>query len=304
MRVLVTGGAGFIGSAFVRLLCSKGYYPIVIDKLTYAGDIKRLASVFSKFKLYRCDIRDARTIECIFRNNVPDVVVNISAESHVDKSIENSTPFLETNVRGTKVLMDTCRKFKVKRFIHISTDEVYGENRGKPFVETDQLYPNNPYSASKASADMFIRSYIRTYKFPAIIIRPCNNYGEYQHREKFIAKCIWRFRHNEKMSVYGDNGDMREWIYVGDCAEGIYTVMRKGKPGEIYNLGTGNEIKNTDVIYKILRLMGKDDKFICYEKPRPGGDRSYLISSRKIRKLGWKPRVSFREGLLRAIGNT
>jgi dTDP-glucose 4,6-dehydratase len=300
MKILVTGGCGFIGSAFVRLLCNRGYHPVVIDKLTYAGDIKNLALVKDKFTLYRTDIRNKNYVDTIVKKEKIDTIVNIAAESSVDRSIEDCTPFIETNIHGVKILLDIARKYKIKKFIHISTDEVYGENLKGSFTENSPLNPSNPYAASKAAADCLIKSYVRTYGFPAIIIRPCNNYGFYQHKEKFIPKIIHLILHKKPVPVHGTGKEMREWIWVDDCARGIYTVLQKGKIKEIYNLGSGQEEKNITFILWIKYILRKP-LIVGKKVSRPGLDRRYFMDSSKIRKLGWKPEIKFFEGILKTV---
>ncbi|MDO8489383.1 MAG: GDP-mannose 4,6-dehydratase, partial [Candidatus Omnitrophota bacterium] len=226
-KILVTGGAGFIGSAFVRLLIkgmfSEGAAPeiVVVDKLTYAGDLKRLDDIKGKIKFYKTDICNKKKIEVIFAKEKTDIVVHFAAESHVDRSINDATAFIETNIKGTQIIMDVSRKSGVKKFIYISTDEVYGEIANGRFNEDSPIKPNSPYAASKAAADLLVQSYVRTYKFPAIIIRPSNNYGPWQYPEKLIPLAILRIMEGGKVPVYGKGLNVREWLYVDDCALGI-----------------------------------------------------------------------------------
>ena len=231
-KILITGGAGFIGSAFVRLLL-KGLSPqgtvpsiIIIDKLTYAGDLKRLYQK-GTVPFYKTDICNKSSIQSIFQKERPDIVVHFAAESHVDRSINDASPFIDTNIKGTQILLDASRKYKVSKFIHISTDEVYGEVSNGKFSENSSIKPNSPYAASKAAADLLVQSYIRTYKFPAIIIRPSNNYGPWQYPEKLMPLAILRILEGGKIPVCGKGLNVREWLYVDDCAQGIMTIMRK-----------------------------------------------------------------------------
>ena len=315
-KVLVTGGAGFIGSAFVRLLmrdCSitkglspKGTVPevIIVDNLTYAGDRKRLnwglspKEAVPNFKFYKADICDKKKIEAIFYKEKPEFVVHFAAESHVDRSINDATPFIETNIKGTQVLIDASRKYKVQKFIFISTDEVYGEIANGKFNESSPLKPNSPYAASKAAADLLVQAYIRTYKFPAIIIRPSNNYGPWQYPEKLIPLAILRILGGGKIPVYGKGLNVREWLYVDDCVAGILAIMRKGKIGEAYNLGGACESKNIDTVRLLLKTLGVGQNRFKFVRDRLGHDLRYSLNSRKLcRKLGWKPVVSLGQGL-------
>ena len=295
--ILVTGGCGFIGSAFVRKAVKK-YKIIVVDKLTYAGDRKRLEIVEEKYKFYKEDICNRKRMEKIFKKEKPQVLINFAAQTHVDKSIKNPSPFIETNVKGTQVLADLALKFKIKKFVQISTDEVYGETKKGEFKETRPLNPSSPYSASKASADLLIKSYIRTYKLPAIIIRPSNCYGPWQYPEKLIPLAILKLLKNEKVPVYGDGKNIREWLYVEDCAEAILKVLKKGKIGEIYNVGSGEEKRNIDVVRKIIKILGKSESLIEFVPDRPGHDFRYRLNSKKIyEETGFTPKVKFEEGL-------
>lgn len=305
-KILVTGGAGFIGSAFVRLLARdcpltgrrRGLPLAVVDNLTYAGDLARLKEIRGKYKFYKADICNKNLIETIFRKERPQIVVHFAASTHVDRSIQNASPFIETNVKGTQVLLDASRKYKVKKLIHISTDEIYGEIKKGKFSEDSPLKPNSPYAASKAAADLLIKSYIRTYNFPAIIIRPSNNYGPWQYPEKLIPLAILKIIKKQKVPVYADGKNVREWLYVEDCVKGIYQIMQKGKTGEIYNLGSNDEKKNIDVVRTILRILKADDDRIQFVKDRPGHDIRYRLDSKRIfNETGWKPQVKFEEGI-------
>jgi len=309
-KILVTGGAGFIGSAFVRLLLGRdcprqgyknalerGLSLTVVDKLTYAGDLKRLEEVKGGYKFYRADICDDNRIEQIFKKEKPDIVVHFAAETHVDRSILDSTAFIQTNVMGTKTLLDISSKYNIEKFIHISTDEVYGDIDIGVFNEESPLRPNSPYAASKAAADLMIRSYIRTYGFPAIIIRPCNNYGPWQYPEKLIPVIVNRALQDKKVPVYAKGLNVREWLYVSDCAEAILLLFKKAKTGEVYNVGSGHRQKNIDVVKQILNVLGKPVTLIEFVQDRLGHDWRYALDSFKVKRLGWRPKTAFISGL-------
>lgn len=297
-KILITGGAGFIGSTFVRLLTAKKYKTIVVDKLTYAADLKRLSSVKGYYKFYKADISDKDKIDSIIKKDSPEIVVNFSAESHVDRSILDSSVFLKTNLIGTQVLLDASKKYKIKRFIHISTDEVYGDIIKGKFSEDSSLKPNSPYAASKAAADLLIRSYVRTFGLPAIIIRPSNNFGPWQYPEKLIPLSILRIFRNEKIPVYGDGRNVREWLYVEDCAEGILRILTEGENGEVYNLGSRDERQNLEVVKMILKILKRPDSMIEFVKDRPGHDIRYSLASSKVfKKTGWRPKLTFEDNL-------
>jgi len=311
-KILVTGGAGFIGSEFVRQAINRdcphrskgvlsevegtGLSLIVVDKLTYAGDLRRLEEVKGKYKFYKADICNKKAIEAIFKKERPDIVVHFAAETHVDRSIEEAAPFLKTNVIGTQILLELSRLFKIKRFIHISTDEVYGEIKRGKFLESAPLKPNSPYAASKAAADLLIKAYIRTYNFPAIIVRPCNNYGPWQYPEKLISQSILKAIKNEKIPIYGRGKNIREWLYVSDCIEAILLILDKGKIGEIYNVGSGQEKNNLMVVKEILKIMNKPQRLIKFVKDRSGHDLRYRLDSKKVcYEINWKPEIKFEE---------
>jgi len=270
----------------------------VVDKLTYAGDLERLKEAKGKFKFYKADICDKKQIEGIFAKEKPDIVVHFAAESHVDRSINDAAPFIETNVKGTQILLDAGRRQRVKKFIFISTDEVYGEIPDGKFNESSPVRPNSPYAASKAAADLLVQSYIRTYKFPAIIIRPSNNYGPWQYPEKLIPLAILRISEGARIPVYGKGQNVREWLYVDDCARGILAIMNKGKIGQIYNLGSSHESKNIDTVKLLLKTLGASTGRFEFVKDRLGHDIRYSLDSGKLRKeTGWEPLVNFRDGL-------
>ena len=289
-----------MGSAFVRLLASDhGRVSItVVDKLTYAGDLKRLEALKGKFKFYKIDICKQGEIEKLLKKEKPEVIVHFAAESHVDRSIQDASPFIDTNIKGTQVLIDASRKHKVKKFIFISTDEVYGEIANGKFSECSALRPNSPYAASKAAADLLVQSYIRTYKFPAIIIRPSNNYGPWQYPEKLIPIAILKVMVGAKVPLYGKGLNVREWLYVDDCAKGILAIVKKGATGEIYNLGSGQERKNIDTIKLLLKTLGVAQDRFEFVQDRLGHDIRYSLDSRKLyRDLGWKAQTTFPDGV-------
>lgn len=301
-KILVTGGAGFIGSAFVRLAVKNRLKVIVVDKLTYAGDLARLANVKNKIKFYKVDINNKPAIERIIKKENPDVIVNFAAESHVDRSIKDPTTFIKSNISGVQVLMDAARKQKVQLFVQISTDEVYGDIEKGKFKEGYPLKPNSPYAASKAAADLLIKSYIRTFGFPAIIIRPSNNYGPWQYPEKLIPLAITKLILNKKVPVYAQGKNVREWLFVEDCAKAIFTVLKLGKNGEVYNLGSGQEKHNIDVVKSILKLLKCNTTKIEFVKDRPGHDLRYSLDSNKIRKeLGCKCGICFDKGIKETV---
>lgn len=297
-KILVTGGAGFIGSEFVRQAIKKGYKIVVVDKLTYAGDMKRLQELKPKFKFYKKNICDQKQIDLIFKKECPEAIVNFAAESHVDRSIIDSSPFIETNIKGTKNIIDLALKFKIPKVIQISTDEVYGDIEKGSFSEGSPLKPNSPYAASKAAADLLLKSYMRTYSLPGIIVRPSNNYGPWQYPEKLIPLAILKILRNEKIPVYAQGKNIREWLYVEDCANAILKVLEKGRVGEIYNIGSNQEKQNIEAVKDILKILDKKEELIQFVKDRPGHDIRYKLNSQKITKeTGWKPLVNFEQGL-------
>jgi dTDP-glucose 4,6-dehydratase len=302
MKILVTGGAGFIGSEFVRQGVRKGYKIIVVDKLTYAGSLKRLAAVKGRFKFYKVDICDKKKLETVFKKEKPEFVAHFAAESHVDRSIADASVFMDTNVKGTQYMLDCSRKFKIKRFLHVSTDEVYGEIEKGTFTEASPFNPNSPYSVSKAAADMLVRAYYRTYGMPVLVVRPSNNYGPWQYPEKLIPVAINRVRAGKPIPVYAKGLNVREWLYVSDCAEAVWRVLTKGRIGEAYNIGSGQEFRNIDTVKLILRAMHASQNMIEFVKDRPGHDIRYSLSTAKIKKeLGWSAKVKFPQGLKRTV---
>ena len=298
MRILVTGGAGFIGSCFVRHILKK-HKVINLDALTYCGNLENLKDVASNpdYEFVHGNICDKKLVRKLVRE--VECVVNFAAESHVDNSIKHPEIFIETNVQGTLNLLQACREIGIERFLQVSTDEVYG-TLGKTgyFYETTPLAPNSPYSASKASADMLVRAYHETYGMPVLNTRCSNNYGPYQYPEKLIPFFISQLLKGEKVPVYGDGLNVRDWLYVYDHCEAIDVVLEKGKIGEVYNIGGHNEKTNMEITRLILESMGKDESSIKFVEDRLGHDRRYAISNDKITsELGWKPSLTFEEGI-------
>ncbi len=301
MKILVTGGAGFIGSCFIRHELKKhpDYKIINLDALTYCGNIENLKDIENNphYKFIHGNICDKSLVREIIKE--VDCVINFAAESHVDNSIKTPEIFVETNVSGTLNLLQASKELGIERFLQVSTDEVYG-TLGKDgyFYETTPLAPNSPYSASKASADLLVRAYHETFKLPVLNTRCSNNYGPYQYPEKLIPYFISKLLKNEKVPVYGDGLNVRDWLYVYDHCEAIDTVLHKGKIGEVYNIGGHNEKTNMEITHLILEAMGKDETSIEYVKDRPGHDRRYAISNDKITsELGWQPSITFEEGI-------
>ncbi len=299
--ILVTGGAGFIGSCFIRHLLKKynDYNVINLDALTYCGNLLNLKDIEdnSHYIFEKGNICDKKLVRELIKKS--DYVVNFAAESHVDNSISNPEIFIETNVKGTLNLLQACKEIGIERYLQVSTDEVYG-TLGKTgyFYETSPIQPNSPYSASKASADLLTRAYYETYGLPVLITRCSNNYGPYQYPEKLIPFFISKLLKGEKVPVYGDGLNVRDWLYVYDHCEAIDTVLHNGKTGEVYNIGGHNEKTNLEITKLILDTMGKDESSIEYVKDRLGHDRRYAISNDKITsELGWKPSITFEEGI-------
>ena len=310
MNIIVTGGAGFIGGNFVHMMVNT--YPndhiICVDALTYAGNLETLEPIRDKknFTFVKADIADRNAIYDIFETYNPDVVINFAAESHVDRSIENPEIFLRTNVIGTAVLMDACRKYGIQRFHQVSTDEVYGDlPLDRPdlfFTEETPIHTSSPYSSSKASADLLVLAYYRTYGLPITISRCSNNYGPYHFPEKLIPLMITNALENKRLPVYGKGKNIRDWLYVEDHCEAIDLIVRKGRVGEVYNIGGHNERTNLSVVKGILSILGKDESLIEYVTDRPGHDLRYAIDPTKISKeLGWLPKTSFEEGIKKTV---
>ena len=309
-KMLITGGAGFIGSNFIHYILSKynDYQVINLDKLTYAANLDNLKDIEDNksYRFIHGDIADQEFIFKLFENEKFDIVINFAAESHVDNSILNPQIFTITNILGTQVLLDACRKYNIKRFHQVSTDEVYGElpldDNSILFTEKTPLNPSSPYSASKASADMLVKSYYRTYSLPITISRCSNNYGPYQHLEKLIPLMISKAINNDNLPVYGNGLNVRDWLHVYDHCTAIDLIIHEGKIGEIYNIGGNNEKSNIDVVKIILKELGKSEKLIKYVNDRPGHYLRYAIDSTKIKTtLNWKPVYSFEKGILDTI---
>ena len=303
MRILVAGGAGFIGSNFIRYIfgAHDDWSVVNVDKLTYAGNLANLEDVAgdSRYGFHRADICDAAEVARIFAEEKPEAVVNFAAETHVDRSIDDPALFLRTNILGTQVLLDAARKAKVARYLQISTDEVYGSlgATGK-FSEESPLKPNSPYAASKTSADLLVRAYGKTFGLPVLVTRCSNNYGPYQFPEKLIPFFVTLLREGKPVPVYGDGMNVRDWIHVEDHSRAVDAVLRRGRPGEIYNVGGGNERTNIEITKLLIAAMGKDERSMKFVPDRPGHDRRYAIDDAKIRaELGVIPRVPFEEGL-------
>ena len=310
MNIIVTGGAGFIGSNFIYYMLKK--HPsdriICVDKLTYAGNLETLEAAMEKknFKFIRADIADRQAVYRIFEQEKPDIVVNFAAESHVDRSIENPEIFLQTNVIGTSVLLDACRRYGIDRYHQVSTDEVYGDlPLDRPdlfFTEETNLKTSSPYSASKAGADLLVMAYHRTYKIPTTISRCSNNYGPYHFPEKLIPLMIINALSDKKLPVYGDGKNVRDWLYVEGHCRAIDLILQKGRVGEVYNIGGHNERANIDVVKTILKELGKPEDLIEHVTDRKGHDRRYAIDPTKIHtELGWEPETKFEDGIKKTV---
>ena len=310
MRILVTGGAGFIGSNFAYYMLEKhpDYDIVVLDKLTYAGNLHTLEEAMKnpKFTFVKGDITDRPFVFDLFEKNNFDIVVNFAAESHVDRSILEPEVFLKTNILGTQVLLDASKKYNVKRYHQVSTDEVYGDlPLDRPdmfFEETTPIHTSSPYSASKASADLLVQAYHRTYGMPVTISRCSNNYGPYHFPEKLIPLMIINALHDKSLPVYGEGLNVRDWLYVEDHCSAIDLIIHNGRVGEVYNVGGHNEKRNIDVVKIILKALGKDESLITYVKDRAGHDLRYAINPDKIHKeLGWLPATTFENGIQKTI---
>ncbi len=306
MKLLVTGGAGFIGSNFIHSILKDHPDDQVInfDKLTYAGNLDNLKDIEGdlRYKFYKGDICDPVAVEkALSLVDQLDAVVNFAAETHVDRSILSAGDFVRTDVYGTYTLLEAVKKFKIKRYIHISTDEVYGSIDKGSFTEESTLSPNSPYAASKAGGDLLVRSYYQTYGLPVIITRSSNNYGPFHYPEKVIPLFITNALQGKKLPLYGDGKNVRDWLYVEDNCAAIDTVLRKGKEGEVYNIAGESERENIEITKMILKELGLSEELIEYVKDRPGHDRRYSIDCGKTKKLGWQPSVKFEDGLKRTV---
>lgn len=310
MKLIITGAAGFIGANFVHYMLKK--YPLYtiigLDLLTYAGNIETLMPLMDnpKFTFVKGDISNREFVYNLFATEKPDTIVNFAAESHVDRSIENPDVFLQTNIIGTSILLDACRKYGIKRYHQVSTDEVYGDlPLDRPdlfFTEETPLHTSSPYSASKASADLLVQAYHRTFKFPVTISRCSNNYGPYHFPEKLIPLMIANALNGKKLPVYGSGENVRDWLYVEDHCSAIDLIIHDGRVGEVYNIGGHNERTNLEVVKTIIHELGKDESLIEYVSDRPGHDRRYAIDPTKIKaELGWEPLTLFDEGIRKTI---
>ena len=310
MTIIVTSGAGFIGSNFIFYMMDNhpDYRIVCLDKLTYAGNLSTLKSVLDKpnFRFVKDDICDRAAVDRLFREEHPDIVVNFAAETHVDRSIDDPGVFLNTNIMGTAVLMDACRKYGIKRFHQVSTDEVYGDlPLDRPdlfFTETTPLHPSSPYSAAKASADFIVMAYHRTFGLPVSISRCSNNYGPYQFPEKLIPLMIANALADKPLPVYGEGINVREWLYVEDHCKAIDLIIHNGREGEVYNIGGHNEMRNIDIVKIICKELGKPESLITHVTDRKGHDMRYAIDPAKIHaELGWLPETMFNDGIKKTI---
>jgi dTDP-glucose 4,6-dehydratase len=305
MKIFVTGGAGFIGSNFINhvLSISESYSVINYDKLTYAGNLANLESVVDnpQYTFIKGDICDPAAVEAAMDGC--QTVVHLAAESHVDRSIYEPAPVIETNVTGTFVLLQIARKLNIKKFVHVSTDEVYGDMPPGAFAdENSPLQPSSPYSASKAGSDLIVRSYVRTFGFPAVITRASNNYGPFQFPEKFLPLMIANALEDKALPIYGDGKQERDWLHVTDHCRGILAVLERGRIGEVYNIGGLDVLENLTMAHRLLKATGKTESLLSYVKDRPGHDRRYALACNKIeRELGWRPSISLDDGLRQTI---
>lgn len=301
MKLLVTGGAGFIGSNFIHYTLSQhpDWEVTNLDKLTYAGNLENLTNIEnnSHYRFVKGDIADREIISTLLREGI-DVVVNFAAESHVDRSILDASPFIETNIKGTQTLLEGARQYRIGKFIQVSTDEVYGSIQNGKFSEKSSLSPNSPYAASKAAADLLCHAYWKTYQLPVIITRCSNNLGPFQFPEKLIPLAVTNAVENKPIPIYGDGLNIRDWIYVLDHCRALDSAIQKGKPGEVYNIAANQEKTNLELIRQLLDIIGKPQSLTTFVTDRPGHDRRYALNASKITKeLGWEPTYSFEEAL-------
>ncbi len=303
MKLLITGGAGFIGSNFIRYILNKypDYRVVNLDKLTYCGNLDNLKDIEEnpRYQFVKGDICDKGVVEKASQG--VDAIINFAAETHVDRSILDPDAFIRTDVLGTHVLLEAARKFSIKKYVQISTDEVYGSIKEGSSREDDKVEPRSPYSASKTAGDLLVLSYFTTYGLPVLITRGSNNYGPYQYPEKLIPLFVTNLIEGKKVPLYGDGLNIRDWIYVLDHCSGIDAVLDKGKVGEIYNVGGGNEKTNLEITKIVLSQLGKDESSVEHVKDRPGHDRRYSLDTSKIRELGWQPKYSFEEAIKETI---
>jgi len=300
MKMLITGGAGFIGCNFVHEMIGKYDHDLVIfDKLTYAANPEYLDDVKDKIEFVKGDIGDSEAVNNVMKDC--DMVVNFAAETHVDRSIEDPGVFVKTDVIGTYNLLECVRKYDIERYLQISTDEVYGSIDNGSFSEESNIDPSSPYSASKAGADVLVSAYYKTYGIPVLITRSSNNFGPYQFPEKLIPLFILNAMQNKQLPVYGDGKNVRDWIFAPDNCGGVYTALTKGKLGEVYNIGGGNERNNLEITNLILEILGKPESLITFVEDRLGHDKRYSLDSSKIMKLGWKPEWKFEDALTLTI---
>jgi dTDP-glucose 4,6-dehydratase len=305
MKMLVTGGLGFIGSNFIRYILSR--YPecalVNLDLMTYAGNPANLKDIEDdpRYSFVRGDICDRECVTDVLERHQVDTIIHFAAESHVDRSISDAPVFVRTNVLGTHVLLEAARIQGIRRFIHVSTDEVYGSIPVGSFTETDGLNPSSPYSASKAGSDLLARSYYLTYGLPVIVTRCTNNFGPYQYPEKLIPLFVTNLFEGRTVPVYGTGRNVREWIYVIDHCRAIDCILTRGKPGEIYNIGSGNELTNLEITHRLLELTGRDTSQITFVQDRPGHDWRYSLDASKLRSMGWTPEYDFEAGLRETV---
>jgi len=303
MKILVTGGCGFIGSNFIRYMLKKyrNIRIVNLDKLTYAGNVNNLKDIKKdkRYKFIKGDICNEKLINSLLRTTNYELrtIINFAAETHVDRSIKNASDFIRTNVEGVRVLLEAAKKYRIKKFIHISTDEVYGDIKKGFSKETDALLPNSPYAASKAAADLLCLSYYHTYKVPVIIVRSSNNFGPYQYPEKVMPLFITNLIEGKKIPLYGNGKNVREWLYVEDNCRGIERILINGKFGQAYNIGSGKRMHNLDMAKAILKNFKLKDNCIKFVNDRPGHDRRYALDSSKIKRLGWHPEYFFDKAL-------
>ena len=300
-KLLVTGGAGFIGSEFVRQALAKGYSVDVVDAITYAGDKARLKNA-QGIRFHKIDITNAPGVMAVVKKTRPEMIVHFAAETHVDRSILEGQVFLKANILGTQAVLEAARAYGVAKFVHMSTDEVYGDVAKGSSVETAPFLPNSPYSVSKAAADMLVSAYARTYKLPVNIVRASNNYGPWQYPEKLVPVVIYKALNNERIPVYAKGLNVREWLFMADCARGVLDVAEQGRTGEAYNISSGIHRRNIDVVKAILKMLGRPESLIQFVEDRPGHDFRYSISCAKAkRELGYKVQYDVDRGLAETV---